>query len=361
MSVTTDSRETALLVTAGKLATPDAKTGHGLVRGPSRFRLLGAIDGASAGRDAGEVVDGRARAIPCFATLAEALAALPEKPDFLVIGVAVHGGRMSAELRAVLLEGVRVGIGAVNGLHQLVSEDPEIAAAAAKSGARLIDVRKPKRFSELRSWHGDALKLTVPRVAVLGTDCALGKRTTATFLLQGLRARGLTAELVTTGQTGWLQGHRFGFVLDATPNDFVTGELERAVVACATEAKPDLILIEGQSGLRNPSGPCGAELVLSAGARGVVLVHAPGRRYFDDAEDLGLEIPPVESEVELLERFYGATVLGLALNGGGLDAAALGAEAERLGAKLGKPVARPLVDACEPLLDALERHARSAR
>ena len=48
-------------------------------------------------------------------------------------------------------------------------------------------------------------------------------------IFDGLRRRGLTAELVTTGQTGWLQGHRYGFILDATPNDFVTGELERHV------------------------------------------------------------------------------------------------------------------------------------
>ena len=73
------------------------------------------------------------------------------------------------------------------------------------------------------------MRLTVPRVAVLGTDCALGKRTTATLVLEGLRRRGVATELVTTGQTGWLQGHRFGFVLDATPNDFVSGELEHAI------------------------------------------------------------------------------------------------------------------------------------
>ena len=58
---------------------------------------------------------------------------------------------------------------------------------------------------------------------------------------RGCARRGLAIELVTTGQTGWLQGHRYGFVLDATPNDFVTGELERAVVACAQrgDAGPD--------------------------------------------------------------------------------------------------------------------------
>lgn len=177
----------------------------------------------------------------------------------------------------------------------------------------------------------------------------------------GLRARGLRAELVTTGQTGWLQGHRHGFILDATPNDFVSGELERAVVACARETSPDLILLEGQSALRNPSGPCGAEIMLSAGAAGVVLQHAPGRLCYDGCEELGLRIPPVEDEVELIER-YGARVLGLGLNGEHLSAAELTAHAERLRRGLGLPVSLPLVDGGEPLLDALiELAGRASR
>lgn len=355
----TEALETALVLTAGLLAEGDAKTAHGLIRGPARFRLLGVVDANHAGRDAGEVLDGHRRNLPCFATLEEALAAIDRPPDWLVVGVAVHGGRMPAALRAELLDGVRRGIGAVNGLHQLLGDDPEIAAAARKSGARLHDVRRTKTFSELRFWNGDALRLTVPRIAVLGTDCALGKRTTANFLVEGLRRRGLGAELVTTGQTGWLQGHRFGFVLDATPNDFVTGELEGAVLACAGEARPDVILLEGQSSLRNPSGPCGAELLLAAGARGVVLQHAPGRVHYDGCEELGVRIPPVEDEVELIGR-YGARVLGLALNGERLDEPALRAEAARLASRLGLPVSLPLHDRGEPLLAVVERWARRA-
>jgi len=344
--------ETALLLTAGILDESNAKTAHGLIRGPSRFRLLGVVDDRHAGRDAGEVLDGRERGLPCFANLDEALAALPQRPDWLIVGVAFHGGGMPEAMRRLVLDGVRRGIGVVNGLHQLVADDAEIAAAAAASGARLHDIRRTRRFAELRFWSGEALRLTVPRVAVLGTDCALGKRTTATLVLEGLRRRGVATELVTTGQTGWLQGHRFGFVLDATPNDFVSGELERAVVACAREAAPELILLEGQSALRNPSGPCGAELLLAAGAMGVVLQHAPGRLCFDGCEELDVRIPPVEDEVALIER-YGVRVLGLALNGENLDDAALAGHAERLRSRLGLPVSLPLVDGCEPLLEAL--------
>src|SRR5262249_25837268 len=132
--------DTALLLTAGLFAGPDAKTAHGLVRGPSRYRLLGIVDQVSAGRDAGEVLDGRHRDTPCFASLDEALSHLPRRPDWLIVGVAVHGGRMSDEIRVQIVDGVRRGIGAVNGLHQLIGDDPEIVAAAAQSGARLIDI-----------------------------------------------------------------------------------------------------------------------------------------------------------------------------------------------------------------------------
>ena len=86
--------ETALLLTAGILDESNAKTAHGLIRGPSRFRLLGVVDDRHAGRDAGEVLDGRERGLPCFANLDAALAALPQRPYWLIVGVAFHGGGM---------------------------------------------------------------------------------------------------------------------------------------------------------------------------------------------------------------------------------------------------------------------------
>jgi uncharacterized NAD-dependent epimerase/dehydratase family protein len=41
------------------------------------------------------------------------------------------------------------------------------------------------------------------------------------------------------------------------------------------------MIIEDQSSLRAPSGPCGAEFLLSGGAHGVVLQHAAGREFFE--------------------------------------------------------------------------------
>ena len=107
-------------------------------------------------------------------------------------------------------------------------------------------------------------------------------------------------------------GGRYGFIFDSTLNDFISGELEHAIVSCWEETKADVILLEGQSALRNPSGPCGSELLVSGNARHTILVAAPKRQYFDDLPAWG-KIPSIESEIALI-RMYGSEVIALALN-----------------------------------------------
>lgn len=353
--------ERAVVIAEGKFRTSDAKTAHGLVRGPSRWEIAGVVDPACAGSDAGTLLDGRTRNIPVFASLEAALADPVAKPRWCVVGIATHGGRMTEELRATLRAAARAGLSIANGLHEPAGEDEEISRATQLSGARIVDLRRPKPVRELAFWSGAVLGLSVPRVAVLGTDCALGKRTTTQLLVAECRARGRRAEMVYTGQTGWMQGTKHGFILDATPNDFVSGELERAVLACAHEEQPELIFLEGQSAMRNPSGPCGAELLLSAGARQVVLQHAPARRFFDGTEELGCEIPALGDEIELL-RHYRAEVVGVTLNTVGLAQALHERERARLEQELQIPVVLPLQQGVGRVVDALlARRGPSAR
>ena len=227
---------TAVVLCDGFFATINGKTAHGLVRGSERYRVLGVIDAPTAGRDAGEVLDGRPRGIPVFATLAEALARLPEKPDFAIVGVATSGGVFTPGLEQALLEAVESGLSIVNGLHHLAADQPALAEAARRRGVRIVDVRRPKKPGELHFWTGEIRNLATPRIAVLGTDCALGKRTTTRMLVEACRQAGIRADWIYTGQTGFLQGAPFGFILDATANDFVSGELEHAVLSCAQGA-----------------------------------------------------------------------------------------------------------------------------
>ena len=187
------------------------------------------------------MLDGRKRGIPIFASIPEALRALlGATPDFCVVGVATSGGRVTPGLRGLLAEAISLGMSVVNGLHEFVSDDPELVAAAAAKGVSITDVRKTAQRTDLHFWSGDIGEVRAPRIAVLGTDCALGKRTTARFLMEACRRAGLRTELIFTGQTGWMQGAPYGFIFDSIPNDFVSGELEHAVVSCwrQREARP---------------------------------------------------------------------------------------------------------------------------
>lgn len=346
-------RPTAALFTHEFFRTPFAKTAHGLVRGPSRYEIVALVDRVSAGKDAGDELDGRSRGIPTFASLSEMSERLPRKPDFVVVGIATSGGVLPAEMKGLLLDVVQRGVGLVNGLHEFLSDDPEFSAAAARSGARLVDVRKPKPRRELHFWSGAIRGVRAPRIAVLGTDCALGKRTTCHVLVSACREAGIEAAIVHTGQTGWLQGIRHGFILDSTPNDFVSGELEHAVVQCDRDLAPAVIFLEGQSALLNPSGPCGAELLLSAEARGVVLQHAPGRRYHEDQEHLRNEIAPLAKQIALV-AMYGARVLAISLNDEGVDPAARDGVREAIERETGLPAFWPLHEGAARAMPAMQ-------
>jgi uncharacterized NAD-dependent epimerase/dehydratase family protein len=303
---------TAIILTDGALKDGPAKTAHGLIRGTDRFTILGVIDPVWAGHDAGEVLDGKKRNIPVYSTVQDAIQSTPQPIQYALIGIAPKGGKLPREMIRLLLECIRSGLHIVSGLHQYLEDIPELAEAAAEKNVRLIDIRKPKPKDQLHFWSGKIFEVSCPIVAVLGMDTKIGKRTTARLFTEACRLHGLHAEMISTGQTGWMQGANYGFVLDTMYNDFVSGELEHAIHSCFIEQHPDVIFVEGQSGLRNPSGPCGAEFLLSGGARHVILQYAPKRLYFDDNPTWG-RIPELTDEIALI-RMYGAEVIAVTLN-----------------------------------------------
>jgi len=345
---------TAVILTNGKLAHGDAKTAHGLIRGTKRFDIVGVIDEKHVGQDAGDVIENKEAGIPVFESLEACIDKTGHRPRYAIIGVALTGGMLSPDWEALLLDTIEHGIGIINGLHQSLSSFPRLKSAAQKHGQELVDMRKPRPLEDLRFWTGEIYRITTPSIAVLGTDCAIGKRTTCQYLVELCQSSGISTEMIYTGQTGWLQGYPHGFILDATPNDFVSGELERAMVDCAREIDPDLMLVEGQSALRNPAGPCGSEMLLSGNIKGVILVHAPFRTYYEDHEDAGCVIPAIESEIELI-RAYGAETLGVVLNTQAGDPEALRDYQTRLSEKLNLPVIRPLEEGVGALLPVLRR------
>lgn len=352
-------KSNAILITGGKLDTISAKTAHGLIRGTDRFNIVGVIDSRQPGKDAGEVLDGKRRNIPVYGSIADFARTSTVPAKYCIVGLATKGGVIPESLRVELREALEHGYGLVNGLHEYICDIPELMELAQKKGVEVIDVRKPKKFKDLHFWSGKIKEVKCPKIAVLGTDCALGKRTTTRFLVDAMRKAGYKAEMIYTGQTGWMQGAKYGFVFDSTLNDFISGEMEHAVYTCYKEAKPDIIFIEGQSSLRNPSGPAGAEWIVSADANAAVLQHNPARKHYKDMDFYPALVAQPEEEIELI-RIYGAPTVALTINTAKMEVADAREYARKAQEKLRMPVVLPLEDGVESLVPIFEAMIKKA-
>ena len=347
------NKEKAIILTLDAYDKLDAKTAHGLIRGTKRFDILAVVDSKNYGYDAGEKLDGTPRHIPIIESVKEAIQLFPEA-TVAIIGIATHGGVIPKDLEVILLECLENGLSLVNGLHEFLSDKLHFVELAMQNKVYLKDVRKPKTKDNLHFWTGRIHQVKCPVIAVIGTDCAVGKRTSARFFTDLLNENNKKAEMIYTGQTGWLQGGEYGFIFDSTLNDFVSGELENAIVECYLKENPDFIFLEGQSALRNPSGPCGSEFFVSGKAKYSVLVHPPKRVFYDDDAHWG-EIPSVESEIALINA-YGAEVIAVVLNTQGCSMEESKAFQEDYYEKLKIPVLLPIekgVNAILPVFLAL--------
>ncbi len=241
------------------------------------------------------------------------------------------------------------GISIVNGLHEFLNEDPEFAAAALANGVTILDVRRPRAKKDLRMFSGRIEEVTCPRIAVLGTDGAIGKRTTATILTQALNQRGISAVLVGTGQTGIIQGARYGVALDAVPCQFCSGEMEAAVVEAFEGEHPDVIVIEGQGALSHPAYLSSTFILRGSRPDAVILQHAPARRKLGDFADV--PTPDPKSEINLIETFADTRVIGLTINHENMSDAEVTAAIIRYELELGIPATDALTRSTDRLVE----------
>lgn len=346
---------TAIVYCEGQFGEQDGKTANGLVRHSEKYDVLSVIDGTHAGADAGDLLDGTRNGIPVLANLAEAIAHAGRVPDYLICGVAPADGLLSADQRVVLLEGIARGMHIINGLHEFLDDDAEFAAAALIAEVTITDVRRPRPTRELRLFSGRIAEVTCPRIAVLGTDGAIGKRTTATLVVQALNARGIKAVLVGTGQTTIIQGGKYGVALDALVPQFCSGEVEAQVLAAFEGEDPDVIVVEGQGALSHPAYITSAHILRGSRPAAVIVQHAPKRRFLGDFPMVPM--PTAASEVALIEAFADTKVIGITLNHEEMTDDEIGvaiAEHEReLGLPTTDPLTRPASDLVEMVLRGL--------
>ena len=161
------------------------------MRHSQAYRILSVIDSAYNGQDSGLVLDDTMNHIPIFKNLDAAVIHEAVIPDTLIYGMAPSTGRLSPIDRCVIMDAIGRGMNIVSGLHEYLTDDAEIAKAAAARNITIRDIRKPKPSKDMRLFDGSVANTDALRIAVLGTDCAIGKRTTATVLARALNAKGI--------------------------------------------------------------------------------------------------------------------------------------------------------------------------
>ncbi len=176
-------RRRVVVMAEGSFTPLDAKTALGVIR----YRpgeVVAVIDSVRAGRTCADCV-GVGGDIPVVAGL-EAAAAY--EPDSLLLGIAPQGGGLPEPWRHVVAGALMRGWDVLSGLHVFLADDPELAELARAKGCTLYDVRRPpasRPIAARRVAHTDALV-----VLTVGTDCNVGKMTTALELHAELRPPG---------------------------------------------------------------------------------------------------------------------------------------------------------------------------
>jgi uncharacterized NAD-dependent epimerase/dehydratase family protein len=340
---------TAIVYCEGNFGAIDGKTANGLVRNSERYRILSVIDSEKAGLDAGSVLDQRPNGIPICPDLAASLKLADDLPDYFIFGMAPSSGMLSIRERSLIIEAMNYGINIVNGLHEFLGDDPIFKAASLVNKVSILDVRKPRDKKELRLFTGRVLDMPCRRIAVLGTDCAIGKRTTATILTRVLNEHGVKTVMVATGQTGLIQGTRYGIGLDAVPSQFCAGELEATIVEAHENERPDVIVVEGQGALSHPAFSSSAFILRGSCPHGVVLQHAPKRVNRCDFDNM--KMPAPADEINLIETFADTSVIGVAINHEHMIGNELANVIERFQRELGLPATDPLSDSPQRLAE----------
>jgi len=331
-----------VILTDGRTNPVSAKTASCIIRYKPE-EVVALLDTTQPGTTAQELL-GVGGAIPVVGRLADA-----PNANTLLIGIAPAGGKLPAAWRTILLEAIERGMNLVSGLHDFLSNDPEIAAAAARKGVQIHDVRKnnERDVANRKGLREDCL-----RIHTIGQDCSCGKMLASVEITLGLKARGYDAKFVATGQTGiMIEGD--GCPVDCVVADFVNGAIEKQILA---NQHHDILVVEGQGSISHPRYSA-VTLGLLHGClpHGMILAYEAGRKTV-----LGMDYMPLPSLAKIVELnemmasvAMPSRVIGVAMNSRLLGPDETEVERDRVRRELGVPVCDVIRHGPGDLVDAV--------
>ncbi len=305
--------------------------------------VVALLDSTQAGRTTQELL-GVGGATPIVGRLDEAAGA-----NTLMIGIAPSGGRVPPAWRSVILEAIGRGMDVVSGLHEFIGNDAEFAAAAAKSGAKIVDVRKN---NERDVAHRQGLREECLRIHTVGQDCCVGKMLVAVELANALKAEGHDAKFIATGQTGILvEGD--GVPIDCVVSDFVNGAIEKQVLA---NQHHEILVVEGQGSLAHPKySAVTLGLLHGCAPHGMIMCYEAGREGVHGMEYWPMKsLPELRDVYEAMANLMGPSrVIGVGINSRRLGDKQAADERRRVSDELGLPACDVLRDGPDELVQAI--------
>lgn len=325
----------AAVLAEGFLGTTYGKTANGLCRFTTRFDVVAAIDSTKKGQPIGEIVPKANAKIRIVGNVREAIEL---GANTMVVGVATDGGFLPENYRPIITNAIESGMEIVSGLHEFISDDPEFVKLSKENNVTITDVRKI--FMSRRDFYtGRIREVRSKRIAVLGTDSAIGKRTTAVYLNESMKKLNHSSVMIGTGQTAWMQGFPYTVVIDSMINDFVAGGIESVILEAWDKEHPQYMFLEGQGSVLHPAYPGSFEIIAAGKPDGIILQHAPSRLNYDGFD---IPIPPLEKFIKILKLLSDREVIGISLNTENMNKGQIKEEIERLQSKFSIPVFDPL-------------------
>jgi|GEM_PF-2237678 len=309
----------AILFCDGVFSQSEAKTAQGIIRHSTWLKPVAVVDRHLEGESTAAVVPNSS--IPVVGSVTEAL---QWNPQALVIamtesdygewenGVFIQKSRRPGDLPDFWTDSIKKalssGLDIISCLHVSLKE---YESYRVSSSQQIIDIRQPAR-SEFPKYSGRIPRSRANVIHIAGSDCVIGKRTTALQLHRFVQEQGTATGYIGTGQTCLLAGCAEGAVMDQTPLFFGAGLMEDMIHN--VESDFDVIFTKGQASVFHPAfGGLANAILQGSQPNAIVFVHDPRRTQRYHWEHLPLA--PLDLEIETIERLSGAPVVAIATRG----------------------------------------------
>ncbi|MBU3021023.1 N-acetyltransferase DgcN [Aestuariibacter sp. A3R04] len=266
-----------------------------------------------------------------------------------VLGFANSGGIIDTAWIPTIIEAIEAGMHVVSGLHDKLTDIPEVVAAAKKHGKTLTDIRHPTtRFNT-----GKGLKRSGKRLLTVGTDCSVGKMYTSLSLANAMNKAGKKATFRATGQSGILVAGE-GVAIDCVVADFISGAVE---TLSPHNDDDHWDIIEGQGSLSHPAF-AGVSLGLLHGSQpdALVICHALNRSHMRGLPHYPQ--PTLEDVIAMTTKAASLTnphvkVVGIAVNTSSVSEDDARQYCAKTSADLGLPCTDPLRFGVDSIVEQL--------